>query len=239
MKFGIIGAMEEEVRVLKSKMIAPKEWLKANAIFISGKIEGLEVVLVQSGIGKVNAAIAATLLISHYEVDMLINTGSAGGIGEGLAVGDIVVSTQVAYHDVDATIFNYEIGQVPQMPARYIANEELINKTIAAAKMVGLHPIKGLIVTSDSFIAGKTQTEKIKKSFSDALAAEMEGAAIAQVCYQFDKPFVIVRAMSDVANEEAGLSFDEFIVEAGKQSANMVLELLKITNQDTSILQYE
>ena len=228
MKVGIIGAMEEEVRVLKSKMIAPKEWQKANALFISGQIEGHQVVLVQSGIGKVNAAIAATLLISYYEVDILMNTGSAGGIGEGLAVGDMVVSTQVAYHDVDATIFNYELGQVPQMPARYIADEELINKTIAAAKMVGLHPKKGLIVTSDSFVAGEAQREKIKNSFSDALAAEMEGAAIAQVCYQFDKPFVIVRAMSDVANEKAGLSFDEFIVDAGKQSANMVLELLKI-----------
>ena len=229
MKFGIIGAMEEEIVLLKSKMTTPKEWRQANALFISGEIEGHQVVLVQSGIGKVNAAIAATLLISQYEVDTLINTGSAGGIGKGLVVGDIVVSTQVAYHDVDATIFNYEIGQVPQMPARYTADRVLVEKTIAAATSVGLHPVEGLIVTSDSFIAGKTQTEKIISFFSDALAAEMEGAAIAQVCYQFSKPFVIVRAMSDIANEEAGISFDEFIIEAGKKSANMVLELLKIS----------
>ncbi len=229
MKFGIIGAMEEEIVLLKSKMTTPKEWRQANALFISGEIEGHQVVLVQSGIGKVNAAIAATLLISQYEVDTLINTGSAGGIGKGLVVGDIVVSTQVAYHDVDATIFNYEIGQVPQMPARYTADRVLVKKTISAATNVGLHPVEGLIVTSDSFIAGKAQTEKIMAFFSDALAAEMEGAAIAQVCYQFGKPFVVVRAMSDVANEEAGISFDEFIIEAGKKSANMVLELLKIS----------
>jgi len=226
-KIGIIGAMEEEIILLKSKMTTPNEWHQANVVFISGEIEKHQVVLVQSGIGKVNAAIAATLLISQYDVEILINTGSAGGIGKGLTVGDIVISTQVAYHDVDATIFNYEKGQVPQMPARYTANEELVEKTIAAAKNVGLHPVRGLIVTSDSFIAGKAQTEKIIADFPDALAAEMEGAAIAQVCYQFGKPFVILRAMSDVANEEAGISFDEFIIEAGRQSANMVLELLK------------
>lgn len=229
MKFGIIGAMEEEIILLKSKMVNPEEWRQANALFILGKIEEHEVVLVQSGIGKVNAAIAATLLLSQYGVDYLINTGSAGGIGKGLVVGDIVVSSQVAYHDVDATVFGYEIGQVPQMPALYTADKKLIENTIAAAKNVGLHPVKGLIVTSDSFIAGETQLKKIKNSFPDALAAEMEGAAIAQVCYQFGKPFVILRAMSDVANEEAGVSFDEFIVEAGKKSANMVIELLKIT----------
>ncbi|MEG0267451.1 MAG: 5'-methylthioadenosine/adenosylhomocysteine nucleosidase [Carnobacterium sp.] len=229
MKFGIIGAMEEEIDLLKSKMTTPKEWHQANALFISGEIEGHQVVLVQSGIGKVNAAIAATLLISQYEVDTLVNTGSAGGIGKGLVVGDIVVSTQVAYHDVDATIFDYEIGQVPQMPARYTTDAVLIKKTMAAAANVGLHPVEGLIVTSDSFIAGKAQIEKIMASFPDALATEMEGTAIAQVCYQFGKPFVIVRAMSDIANEEAGISFDEFIIEAGKKSANMVLELLKIS----------
>ncbi|MCA9766628.1 MAG: 5'-methylthioadenosine/adenosylhomocysteine nucleosidase [Carnobacterium sp.] len=227
MKIGIIGAMEEEIVLLKSKMLSPKECFQANVLFISGELEGHQVVLVQSGIGKVNAAIAATLLISQYGVETLINTGSAGGIGVGLAVGDIVVSSEVAYHDVDVTIFNYKIGQVPQMPARYTANQRLIEKIIAAAKNVGLHPIEGLIVTSDSFIAGKNQTEKIMTDFPDALAAEMEGAAIAQVCYQFKKPFVIVRAMSDVANEEASISFDEFIVEAGIKSANMVLELLK------------
>ena len=227
MNFGIIGAMEEETSLLKSKMTNLKEWHQANALFISGEIENHQVVLVQSGIGKVNAAIAATLLLSQYEIDALINTGSAGGIGEGLVVGDIVVSTQVAYHDVDATIFNYEIGQVPQMPARYTANEDLVEKFITAAKNVELHPVKGLIVTSDSFIAGKEQTKKIMTSFPDALAAEMEGAAIAQVCYQFEKPFVILRAMSDVADEEAGISFDEFIIDAGKRSANMVIELLK------------
>lgn len=226
MKIGIIGAMEEEVALLKTKMVDGKEWTQANATFISGKIAEHQVVLVQSGIGKVNAAIAATLLIAQYGADVLINTGSAGGIGQGLAVGDVVISSQLAYHDVDATVFNYEIGQVPQMPARYSADKAMIEQTTKAAKSVGLHPVNGLIVTSDSFVAGKKETEQILSHFPDALAAEMEGAAIAQVGYQFKKPFVIVRTMSDVADEEAGISFDEFIIEAGKKSASMVLELI-------------
>ncbi|ALV20808.1 MULTISPECIES: 5'-methylthioadenosine/adenosylhomocysteine nucleosidase [Carnobacterium] len=227
MKIGIIGAMAEEIALLEKQLTNKKEWSQANAFFISGMVANHEVFLVQSGIGKVNSAIAATLLIAQYGVEAVINTGSAGGIGKGLKVGDVVISTELAYHDVDATVFGYAIGQVPQMPARYPADKGLMEKTAEAAKAVGLAPVQGVIVTSDSFVAGKGATASILEHFPDALAAEMEGAAIAQVCFQFNKPFIIVRAMSDVADEEAGVSFDEFIIEAGKQSAYMVLELLK------------
>lgn len=226
MKIGIIGAMEEEILLLKSKMSNKKEWTEAKADFIEGQIGEVEVVLVRCGIGKVNAALTTTLLLAKHDIDLIVNTGSAGGIGAGLHVGDVVIASEMAYHDVDATVFGYSIGQVPQMPARYIANQGTIEKTITAAKKTGLTPVKGLIVTSDSFIASQAQTGVILSNFPDALASEMEGAAIAQVCYQFDVPFVIIRAMSDVADEEAGVSFDEFIIEAGKKSAEMVLELV-------------
>lgn len=226
MKIGIIGAMEEEILLLKSKMSNKKEWTEAKADFIEGQIGEVEVVLVRCGIGKVNAALTTTLLLAKHDIDLIVNTGSAGGIGAGLHVGDVVIASEMAYHDVDATVFGYSIGQVPQMPARYIANQGTIKKTITAAKKTGLTPVKGLIVTSDSFIASQAQTDVILSNFPDALASEMEGAAIAQVCYQFDVPFVIIRAMSDVADEEAGVSFDEFIIEAGKKSAEMVLELV-------------
>lgn len=226
MKIGIIGAMEEEILLLKSKMSNKKEWTEAKADFIEGQIGEVEVVLVRCGIGKVNAALTTTLLLAKHDIDLIVNTGSAGGIGAGLHVGDVVIASEMAYHDVDATVFGYSIGQVPQMPARYIANQGTIEKTIIAAKKTGLTPVKGLIVTSDSFIASQAQTDVILSNFPDALASEMEGAAIAQVCYQFDVPFVIIRAMSDVADEEAGVSFDEFIIEAGKKSAEMVLELV-------------
>ena len=226
MKIGIIGAMEEEILLLKSKMSNKKEWTEAKADFIEGQIGEVEVVLVRCGIGKVNAALTTTLLLAKHDIDLIVNTGSAGGIGAGLHVGDVVIASEMAYHDVDATVFGYSIGQVPQMPARYIANQGTIEKTITAAKKTGLTPVKGLIVTSDSFIASQAQTDVILSNFPDALASEMEGAAIAQVCYQFDVPFVIIRAMSDVADEEAGVSFDEFIIEAGKKSAELVLELV-------------
>jgi len=212
--------------LLKSKMSNKKEWTEAKADFIEGQIGEVEVVLVRCGIGKVNAALTTTLLLAKHDIDLIVNTGSAGGIGAGLHVGDVVIASEMAYHDVDATVFGYSIGQVPQMPARYIANQATIEKTITAAKKTGLTPVKGLIVTSDSFIASQAQTDVILSNFPDALASEMEGAAIAQVCYQFDVPFVIIRAMSDVADEEAGVSFDEFIIEAGKKSAEMVLELV-------------
>lgn len=226
MKIGIIGAMEEEVLLLKSKMTDTKEWTEAKADFIEGTLDGIEVVLVRSGIGKVNAAITTTLLLAKQDIDLVINTGSAGGIGQGLKIGDVVVSSEMAYHDVDATVFGYVIGQVPQMPARYVADTGIVEKVMEAAKKASLTPVKGLIVTSDSFIAGKEATTKIMKNFPDVLAAEMEGAAIAQVCHQFDVPFVIMRAMSDTADEEAGVTFDEFIIEAGKKSALMVMELI-------------
>lgn len=219
MRIGIIGAMQEEVAVLKTNMKDKKEWTEANASFTSGMIEQTEVVLVQSGIGKVNSAIAATLLFAKHEVDAIVNTGSAGGIGAGLAVGDVVISTELAYHDVDATVFDYVIGQVPQMPARYPADQTLVKQTVEAAEKVGLKAKQGLILTSDSFVADKKIVDQIKLHFPEALASEMEGAAIAQVCYQFNKPFVIVRAMSDVADEEAGISFDEFIIEAGDRKS--------------------
>lgn len=227
MRIGIIGAMEEETRVLKKNLADRKDWSKAGAAFSLGKIGQHDIILVQSGIGKVNAAIATTLLIEEYEAKLVINTGSAGAIDGSLKIGDVVISTELAYHDADARAFGYVMGQVPQMPARYEANERLIDVTDQAAYKVGLKAVKGLIVTSDSFIADKAVTKRIKTDFSDALVSEMEGAAVGQACYQFKTPFVIVRAVSDTADDEAGISFDQFIVEAGKKSAEMVMEMIK------------
>ena len=227
MRVGIIGAMNEEIIELKKKMESYEEWQEGHALFFSGYFAGHTVILAKSGIGKVNSAIAATLLIQDYKVELLINTGSAGGIDETLRIGDVVVSTELAYHDADATAFGYRYGQIPQMPARYIVNQQLLKNTIEAVKLNGQHPVEGLIVTSDSFIADEERVKKIKHHFPDALVSEMEGTAVAQVCYQFDVPFVIVRAVSDTANEEANSNFDEFIIEAGRKSAEMVYYILE------------
>lgn len=227
MRIGIIGAMEEETIALKNNLTERNDWAKAGATFSSGKMAGHDIILVQSGIGKVNAAIATTLLINDYQADVVFNTGSAGAVDSNLAIADVVISTELSYHDADARAFGYVMGQVPQMPARYPADEQLISVIEAATQKVGLKSVKGLIVTSDSFIADKKTIQRIKTDFSDAMVSEMEGAAVAQVCYQFKTPFVIVRAVSDSADDEAGISFDKFIIEAGKKSAEMVMEVIK------------
>lgn len=227
MKIGIIGAMEQETIVLKNNLTDRQDWSKAGAHFSSGKMWDHDIILVQSGIGKVNAAIATTLLINDYQADVVFNTGSAGAIDESLSIGDVVISTELSYHDADARAFGYVMGQVPQMPARYIADKQMIEVTDRAAKKVGLTSVNGVIVTSDSFIADKNVIKEIKTNFPDALVSEMEGAAVGQVCYQFETPFVIVRAVSDTADDEAGVVFDQFIIEAGKKSAEMVIEIIK------------
>lgn len=226
MKYGIICAMEEEIKGLRAQLTNANEENIANMIFYSGQINDYEVVLVRAGIGKVQAGVTTAFLIENFKVDAVINSGSAGGIGTGLAVGDLVLSTGAAYHDASATVFGYKPGQLPQQPQIFEADQELLQAVSEAASQAGLQVKPGLIVTGDQFVSSQAQIAAIKEIYPQALCCEMEGAAVAQVAYQFDKPFLIVRAMSDVGDEDAGQSFDEFIIDAGKKSAQMILNLL-------------
>ena len=226
MKYGIICAMEEEIKALRAQLTNANEENIANMIFYSGQINDHEVVLVRAGIGKVQAGVTTAFLIENFKVDAVINSGSAGGIGTGLAVGDLVLSTGAAYHDASATVFGYKPGQLPQQPQIFEADQELLQAVSEAAGQAGLQVKPGLIVTGDQFVSSQAQIAAIKEIYPQALCCEMEGAAVAQVAYQFDKPFLIVRAMSDVGDEDAGQSFDEFIIDAGKKSAQMILNLL-------------
>ncbi|PLA76689.1 5'-methylthioadenosine/S-adenosylhomocysteine nucleosidase [Ligilactobacillus agilis] len=226
MKYGIICAMEEEIKELRAQLTNANEENIANMIFYSGQINNHEVVLVRAGIGKVQAGVTTAFLIENFKVDAVINSGSAGGIGTGLAVGDLVLSTGAAYHDASATVFGYKPGQLPQQPQIFEADQELLQAVSEAASQAGLQVKPGLIVTGDQFVSSQAQIAAIKEIYPQALCCEMEGAAVAQVAYQFDKPFLIVRAMSDVGDEDAGQSFDEFIIDAGKKSAQMILNLL-------------
>ncbi|MDK6808756.1 5'-methylthioadenosine/adenosylhomocysteine nucleosidase [Ligilactobacillus agilis] len=226
MKYGIICAMEEEIKELRAQLTNANEENIANMIFYSGQINDHEVVLVRAGIGKVQAGVTTAFLIENFKVDAVINSGSAGGIGTGLAVGDLVLSNGAAYHDASATVFGYKPGQLPQQPQIFEADQELLQAVSEAASQAGLQVKPGLIVTGDQFVSSQAQIAAIKEIYPQALCCEMEGAAVAQVAYQFDKPFLIVRAMSDVGDEDAGQSFDEFIIDAGKKSAQMILNLL-------------
>lgn len=221
----MICAMDEEIKSLRDALQNEKITKVRDIEFYAGTISNQEVVLVRSGIGKVEAGITTAVLIINFDVDLIINSGSAGGIGEGLSIGDIVVSTETAYHDADARAFDYVYGQLPGQPARFEASKEWGNKMIEAAKETGLNTKLGLIVSGDQFVAGKAAIDKILGYFPDALSSEMEGAAVGQVAHDFDVPYLVVRAMSDVGDEEAGVNFDDFIIEAGKRSAKMLLAL--------------
>ena len=224
MTFGIICAMPEELHALNERLTDRTETVLGGKTYLAGTIENQAVVLGESGIGKVEAGITAEHLITDFKVDVVINSGSAGGIGEGLHVGDVVIATETAYHDVDVTAFGYEYGQLPAQPARFSADPTWVERISEAGK-------QGLIVTGDQFVSSKAMIQQIKARFNDALSSEMEGAAVGQVATDHQVPYVVVRAMSDTGDENAGVSFDEFIVEAGKRSAAMLLQLFADLNK--------
>ncbi|MEI3605785.1 5'-methylthioadenosine/S-adenosylhomocysteine nucleosidase [Pseudogracilibacillus sp. SE30717A] len=227
MKFGIIGAMDEEIQFLKEIMTDKKETTIANVLFVEGKIDGKDTVLLKSGIGKVNAAMATSILMERFKPTLVINTGSAGGFSKDLNVGDVVVGEQVVHHDVDVTAFDYEYGQVPQMPPVFEADQKLIAKTKEILKNLAINSEVGLIATGDSFMSDPERVQFVRKKFPKMLAAEMEGAAIAQICFQYDVPFVIIRALSDIAGVESSISFNEFLGLAARNAANLITQIIK------------
>ncbi|MEZ9235439.1 5'-methylthioadenosine/adenosylhomocysteine nucleosidase [Shewanella sp. 10N.286.52.A9] len=228
MKIAIIGAMEPEVAHLIETMTDPVHSTVAGIEFVEGQLSGQNVVVTRSGIGKVAASIATTLVINNFKVDAVINTGSAGGFVDSLNIGDIVISSEVRHHDVDVTAFGYEIGQMASQPAAFIPDEKLVNAAKSAISSLGeAQVIEGLIATGDSFICDPERTKVMLKNFPTMAACEMEAAAIAQVCHQFNVPFVVIRSLSDNANNDSPVDFDSYIVKAGHYSALMVIALLK------------
>lgn len=227
MTVGIIGAMDEEVALLLESMTEREERTVANCLFVSGKLADKQVVLLKSGIGKVNAAMATTIMHEQFSPTHVINTGSAGGFSNNLEVGDIVISTQVVHHDVDVTAFDYAYGQVPGLPAMYAADTELITTAIKAIKGLEIKYEEGIIATGDSFMDDADRVAFVNKKFPSMIAAEMEAAAIAQVCYQYNKPFVVVRALSDIAGKKSSVTFDQFLTKAARNAAQLIISMLK------------
>lgn len=227
MKIAIIGAMEEEVQILRERMENVQQEVIAGCEFNVGTLNGVDVVLLKSGIGKVNAAMSTAILLEKYQPTAVINTGSAGGYASTLEVGDIVISTDVVHHDVDVTIFGYAYGQVPQMPPTFVADEKLIEVAGRAANNIeGKQVAKGQIATGDSFMNDPERVEFVRTKFKDLIAVEMEAAAIAQVAYQFGTPFVVIRALSDIAGKESNISFDKFLETAAVNSSQLVINFI-------------
>ena len=212
MTIGIIGAMEEEVAVLKQEMDIEETVDYASMQFCKGTLCGKNVVIVRSGIGKVNAAICAQILADKFNVDVLINTGIAGSLDAAIDIGDMVISTDLVEHDMDATIFGDPLGQVPRMDTfSFPAEANLIEKAVAANEEANpdIKTFTGRIVSGDQFVSSAEVKEKLVKNFQ-AKCTEMEGAAIAHAAYLNKVSCVIIRAISDKADNSATIDYPTF-----------------------------
>ncbi len=224
---GIIGAMDSEVEALFSHMSAKEKINLNNLTFYKGKLFDKDVVIVRCGIGKVNAALCTQLLILNFKVDKVINTGIAGAVGEGLKIYDFVVSTEAVYHDFDVQFFGYKPGQVPGMPEAFTADTALIDVAIKAFERTDFHDlkiVKGRIASGDQFISGGDKKAFIISNFQPQ-CVEMEGCAIAHTCYANNVPFVIIRCMSDTADDSVKETYSEDT--ASKLSSTFLMEVIK------------
>lgn len=227
-RIGIIGAMEEEVAQLKEHMQVEEIFTKASMDFYRGTLNGKDVVVVRSGIGKVNAGICTQILADVFQVDAIINTGIAGSLQAEINIGDLVISSDALQHDMDAREFGYARGQIPRMDTlSFPADEKLIKAAEASCRKVNpeISTFVGRVVTGDQFIASRAVKDEIK-SWSEGLCTEMEGAAIAQVAYLNEIPFVILRAISDKADDSATMDYPTFERQAIANSVRLVLDLM-------------
>lgn len=225
---GIIGAMEVEVAILKEKMEDVRIIKKASMDFYEGILAGKKVVVVRSGIGKVNAGICAQILADVFSVDAIINTGIAGSLNKNINIGDIVLSTDIVQHDMDATGFGYRKGQIPQMPVFFFnADDNLRRLAAEVCKEVNpdIQVFEGRIASGDQFVCDQDVKNRIVSEFS-AYATEMEGAAIGQAAYLNEIPFLVVRAISDKADGSAQMDYSEFEKAAVDHSVRLTLNML-------------
>ena len=225
-KLGIIGAMEEEVETLLEKMEDKSASKRAGSTFYEGKLSGLDVVVVQCGIGKVNAALCAQILCDCYGVTHVVNTGIAGSLCAQLDIGDMVVSQDAMYHDFDCCAFGYPVGKVPGTDVvAFPADDTMIGMAYGAAESVNPgHTKVGRVASGDQFVASPERKDKIIRD-TKALCTEMEGAAIAQTAYRNGIPFVILRAISDKADNSAEMDYPTFEKIAAHRCAKVTMAL--------------
>ena len=227
-KLGIIGAMAVEVELLKEKMENLTVTNHAGMEFYEGSLEGMPAVVVQCGVGKVNAAMCAQVLCSIFGVTHLVNTGIAGSLCADLDIGDLVVSKDAMYHDFDCVHFGYEMGRVPGMDVTaFPADEAMIGYACTAAEAVNPgHSRIGRVASGDLFVAEKSAKERIIER-TNAICTEMEGTAIAQTAYRNKVPFVILRAISDKADDSAEMDYPTFEAQAARRCAEVAMNMAK------------
>lgn len=226
---GIIGAMDEEVSKLKECLTEVSIHTAAGMDFYKGKLSGREVVIVRSGIGKVNAAICAQILVDRYQVSVIINTGIAGSLNADINIGDIVLSEDALQHDMDAVSFGYDLAVIPRMETSvFKGDENLIKlaKTVCEEQLSDIHVFTGRVVSGDQFISDKKKKEWLISNFQ-ADCTEMEGAAIAHAAYLNQVPFLIIRAISDKADDSAHMDYPAFEAMAIKNSVILLKNMME------------
>lgn len=228
-KLGIIGAMAVEVETLKSAMKNLTVTQKAGMEFYDGVLEGLNVVVVQCGVGKVNAAMCAQILCDCFSVTHLVNTGIAGSLCAELDIGDLVISQDAMYHDFEVAAFGYELGKVPGMDVvAFPADSHMIRYARSAVEEVNPgHGRVGRVASGDQFVCRKEQKERIIE-ITGGICTEMEGAAIAHTAYRNHIPFVILRAISDKADDSAEMDYPTFEVQAAHRCAAVTRSMAKM-----------
>ncbi len=225
-RIGIIGAMHLECEFFRAQLNAAKHQQYLDIKITMGEWAGHQVCLMESGIGKVNATLAAEWLARDFKPDLVINTGSAGGVIQGAQVGDFVFADRVCHHDIDVSPIGFEFGELPRLPVYYPVKEKWLNLLDQVA--TDLHDVHhiGTIATGESFIYHDHQVQQIKQRFKQVVACEMEAAAVAQVCHLHDMDFLVLRNLSDVAGAGAQTNFNQYIEQAGKKSTELVLKLI-------------
>lgn len=228
-QIGIIAAMDEEMMAIKNLMNDIEESSYFGRVFYLGEIESKKVILVKAGVGKVNAASVTQLLIDKFNVDCVINVGSAGAINYDLGYGDIVISTALVQHDFDITCFDHEKGYITDIGREIKADQNLVNTFEKVINNVDkdIRVIKGVIATGDQFLNDSEVKKEIRKEFN-AECGEMEGAAVAQVCMLCDIPFVIIRSISDKPNSNEKIDFYKYLEMASSNCAKIVKEAMRI-----------
>ena len=229
-KIGIIGAMEIEVETLKSHMQITNTLEKASMTFLEGALNGVPAVIVRSGIGKVNAGMCVQILAYIFHVTHVINTGVAGSLNAAIDIGDIVVSTDTLYHDVDATGFGYPLGEIPQLGTlTFTADPRMVSQARTSCETVNpeIKVFEGRIVSGDQFISNPEVKDNILTNFPGSYCTEMEGAAIAHASWLNQIPFVIIRAISDKADDSAHMDYPAFEKAAAEHSAKLVEHMIQ------------
>ncbi|HBJ1652035.1 5'-methylthioadenosine/adenosylhomocysteine nucleosidase [Clostridium botulinum] len=228
MTIGIIAAMAEELEILLKDLNLEEKKEKANMVFHKGTINNKNVVAVVCGIGKVNSAVCTQILISEYNVDKVVNVGVAGGIGKDIYPGDIVVAENLVQHDMDTSAFGDKIGQIPRLDTfDFKCNKDMVAAAKKSCEEISeLNSFTGRIVSGDQFVANLEKIQWLEKEFG-AISCEMEGASIAQVCYLNSIPFVVIRSISDNANNGAHMDYEKFTPIAVKNSTNILKNMLE------------